>query len=153
MQVDTTSPQERFSELMKGDHRFHPEAYSFVFEALDFTVRSLHGDRKKESVANQHISGPQLLDGIREYALETFGCLTLTVFHSWGIRDSSDFGEIVFNLIDHGLMGKQDTDRKEDFADGFGGAPFDDVFQVKPVIEYNRERDEWKTSYESVVYG
>ncbi len=154
--MEQCSPQERFAELMRRDSRYHSEAYSFVFEALDFTVRLRYGSKATDpgqSVVNQHVTGPDLLEGVRRYALETFGCLALSVFHSWGIRDSGDFGEIVFNLVEHGLMGKQDSDRKEDFFHGYGGLPFEDVFQVRPVFEYNAERDEWKATYESVVYG
>lgn len=153
MQVESTSPQERFQSLLRADSRYHSEAYSFVFEALDYTVRARNECEGEDAVHNQHVTGPELLGGVREFALETFGCMALSVFRSWGIRESGDFGEIVFNLVEHGLMGKQESDRKEDFQHGWGGRPLDDVFQVVPVFEYDAERDEWKATYESVVYG
>ncbi|MEE8142777.1 MAG: Minf_1886 family protein [Planctomycetota bacterium] len=148
------SPQERFCELMDKDPRFHAEAYGFVFEALDYTVREVHGtDPGPEPPSSHHVTGRDLLEGIRRYALERFGCLAALVFHFWGIHRTDHFGEMVFNLVDHGLMGKQDSDRKEDFADGFGGRPFEEIFHVDPVLEYYPEKDEWKASYENVVYG
>ncbi len=152
--MESSSPQERFSELMENDPRFHSEAYGFVFEALDFTVRHVHGkDEEGEALANQHVTGQDLLEGIRRFALERFGCLAASVFQFWGIDRSDHFGEIVFNLVDHGLMGKQETDCKDDFCGGFGGRPFEEVFQVHPVLEYYPDKDEWNASYEDVVYG
>ena len=153
--MDST-PQERFAALMRADRRFHPESYSFLFEALDYTVRMITAADElspSDSIVNQHVRGPELLEGIRRLALDSFGCLALSVFYSWGIRRSDDFGEIVFNLVDHGLMGSQQSDTKEDFQDGWGGRPFEDVFSVRPVFQYNPERDEWKATYESVVSG
>ena len=119
--MDTSSPQERFAELIRSDNRYHPEAYSFVFEALDYTVRMMHGEDgpESESVVNKHVTGPQLLEGVRRYSLETFGCLVLSVFQSWGITKSEDFGEIVFNLVESRLLNTQECDRKDDFRNGF----------------------------------
>ena len=148
-----SSPQERFAALIRSDARYHPESYSFIFEALDHTVRMLNGNASGDNLVNKHVTGPQLLEGVRELALENFGCLALSVFHSWGIYKTDDFGELVFNLVEHGLMGKQESDEKEDFSDGYGGRALAEVFSVKPVFEYNAERDEWKATYESAVTG
>ena len=62
-----------------------------------------------------HVSGPQLLEGIRQFALQEFGLMARVVFHQWGIRRTDDFGEIVFNLIEAELMSKTPGDRREDF--------------------------------------
>ncbi len=121
--------------------------------------RHKHGEPPPEEEvepANYHVSGPDLLEGVRLLALEEFGCLAATVFDAWGVQSSEDFGEIVFNLVEHGLMGKQDSDTREDFAGGYEGRSFREVFEVRPVIDYFPERDEWKTSYvraESVGSG
>ncbi len=150
--MDSSSPKDRFAELIRKDPRFHPEAYGFVFEALDFTVRKVHGtNRSPEGLANHHVTGQDLLEGIRRHALDHFGCLAAVVFEFWGINSSGHFGDIVFNLVDHGLMGKQDSDKKEDFSCGYGGRSFDEVFRVNPIFEYNREKDEWKASYLDVL--
>ena len=71
------------------------------------------------------MSGKELLEGIREYAAQQFGPLAPTVFRSWGVRRTEDFGEIVFNLVESGLLGKTESDSREDFADGFD---FDQAF-------------------------
>ena len=159
--MEGSSPQERFEELIRQDSRFHPEAYKFVYDALDFTVRNKYSDVEEsydedDDSQSQHVTGQDLLEGLRIFALEEFGCMAATVFDAWGVRRSEDFGEIVFNLVEHGLMGRQESDCKEDFAGGYGGRTFFEVFQVRPVIDYIPERDEWKTSYvnaESVGSG
>ncbi|MEM7168232.1 MAG: Minf_1886 family protein, partial [Planctomycetota bacterium] len=128
------SLQERLSQVVHKDPRFQPEAYQFVFEALDYTVRLLYGEDdgpQTEAVPtpgaqpSQHVTGQDLLEGIRDYALDAFGCLAAAVFESWGVKRGEDFGEMVFNLVEHGLMGKQETDSKDDFSGGFDGRPFD----------------------------
>lgn len=153
--MDGTTLHERLLNVVRKDPRFQAEAYHFVFEALDYTVRKLYGDDDPEGRPRpgQHVTGQHLLDGIRDYALETFGCMAATVFEAWGVRRGEDFGEIVFNLVEHDLMGRQDSDSKRDFAGGYGGRPFDEVFAVRPRLEYNQDRDEWRATYESVAYG
>lgn len=152
------SLSERLNEVIRKDPRYNAEAYHFVFEALDYTVRSKYraaesSSQGQASAPNRHVNGQDLLAGIREFALDSFGCLASTVFESWGVRRGEDFGEIVFNLVEHGLMGKQDSDSRDDFAGGFEGRPFDEVFDVRPRLEYYPDRDEWKATYESVAYG
>lgn len=155
--MEQPTPQERFQELLRRDRRYQTEAYNFVFEALDFTVRIKYGDESdsedERPALNQHVTGPDLLEGVRQLALETFGCMTATVFEMWGIKSTEDVGEIVFNLIEYGLMGCQESDSKEDFADGYGGVPMWEVFTVRPILHYNPERDEWKATYKSEVFG
>ncbi len=165
--MEGSSPQERFEDLIRQDPRFHPEAYRFVYDALDYTVRLSTGEpdsdpddiddlEEDDLPPSQHVTGQDLLEGLRLFALEEFGCLAATVFEAWGIKRSEDFGEVVFNLVEHGLMGKQESDSKTDFACGFGGRTFSEVFAVRPVLSYCSERDEWKASYvnaESVGSG
>ncbi|MFH1854233.1 MAG: Minf_1886 family protein [Candidatus Omnitrophota bacterium] len=99
------------------DKRYGPEAYSFVMAALGFTTKKLG---KKG-----HVTGGELLDGIKEYALSEFGPMTRTVLEHWGIKRTDDFGEIVFNMIDAGVLGKTEKDTKKDFANRFD---FKDAF-------------------------
>ena len=82
-----------------------------------------------------------------------FGCLASSVCRGWGSQQRADVGDIVFNLVEPGLMGRQDSDWREGFRDEYGGKTLEDVFRVKPVFEYNAEGDEWKATYESVVSG
>jgi uncharacterized repeat protein (TIGR04138 family) len=103
--------------VLDKDKRYDAEAYSFVMSALGFTTKKL--SRKG------HITGGELLEGIKEYALNEFGPMTRTVLEHWGIKKTDDFGEIVFNMIDAGMLGKTDNDSKKDFADRFD---FKDAF-------------------------
>lgn len=113
-------------ELCAKDSRYSPAAYFFLIEALDFTVRSLN--RAAREGAERHVAAKELVEGLRTYALQQFGPMTLTVLNAWGLRSTEDFGEIVYNLIAAGKLRKTETDRKEDFA---GGYDFDEVF-AKP---------------------
>ena len=102
---------------------YHANAYQFVFAALQYAQEKLGRDRS--SVETGHISGPELLDGIREMALRHFGLMTTTVLSSWGITTTEDFGRIVFELIETGRMRKTDDDQLNDFIDVY---QFDEVF-------------------------
>jgi uncharacterized repeat protein (TIGR04138 family) len=62
-----------------------------------------------------HISGQELLQGVRDLALREFGLMASTVFRQWGIQRTDDFGEMVFNLVEAGLMSKTDEDTRADF--------------------------------------
>jgi uncharacterized repeat protein (TIGR04138 family) len=97
-------------------------AYKFVFSALRFTQEQLGRDRSTE--ATGHISGPELLDGIRRLGLQHFGMMSIVVFKTWGIHSTDDFGKIVFQLIEAGEMRKTDDDQLHDFpAQAYGATP------------------------------
>lgn len=132
---------EKFRRLLAADKRYHPEAYNFIYEALDWTLKHVVKSTERES---QHVSGPELLEGIRQYSIEQFGCLAKVVFERWGITATSDFGAIVFNLVDYDLMGKQESDSPEDFEEVY---EFSDVFELRPTFYYCPNDDEWRTSY------
>lgn len=132
---------EKFRLLLENDSRYDAEAYNFVYEALDYTLKSVVTPRTR---SNQHVTGQELLEGVRRYAIEEFGCLAQMVLEAWGIRSTADVGEIVFNLVEYDLMGKQDNDSKLDFFDVYA---FDDAFRVKPVFSYRQDRDEWNAAY------
>lgn len=154
--MEERSPEERLEDLLEQDPRYPREAYTFVFEALDSTVRGMHGIGPDDPIPpseDHHVTGTDLLRGMRTFALDEFGCLAATVFSSWGLSTSEDVGEIVFNLVEHGLMGRRESDQRSDFDHGFGGRTFAEVFAVDPQLEYCPERDEWKASYKSVASG
>jgi uncharacterized repeat protein (TIGR04138 family) len=113
--------EEEIKKIVTADPRYPAEAYFFVQEALEFTQRSL-GRNKTE---DKHVGGRELLSGIRNYAVKSFGPMVPTVLGEWGIHRCEDFGEIVFNMIDHNLATKTSTDSREDFR---GGYDFDDAF-------------------------
>src|SRR3954447_18379350 len=112
----------RLAELVRRDPRFAYEAYEFLFEALAHTQKMLGRQplpAGQEAEAAHHVSGQQLLDGIRDLALQEFGLMARTVFHLWGIEKTGDFGDIVFNLVEANLMSKQPTDNRDDFRDRY----------------------------------
>ncbi|MEN9734135.1 MAG: hypothetical protein RLZ45_2130 [Verrucomicrobiota bacterium] len=108
--------------ILERDPRYARAAYHFVCEALDHT----QGTRGAKPGAKSHVTAQELLEGIRQYALQQFGPLAYTVLEDWGIRSCPDFGEIVFNLIDHEIFSKTETDTREDFRAGFD---FDGAFR------------------------
>jgi uncharacterized repeat protein (TIGR04138 family) len=134
-----------FSEIVglicKEDPRFDRKAYDFVRQALDHTVKELKRKQPERTGKSQHVTGAELLNGIRNYALEQFGPLTNTLLTTWGVRRCSDFGDIVFNLIEYNVFSKTESDRREDFADIYN---FDDAF-VKPFQPANPRRSRGAT--------
>jgi uncharacterized repeat protein (TIGR04138 family) len=103
-------------KILAKDPRFAREAYLFVREALDFTQKLI--SRENQGTI-RHVNGQELLDGIRQFALQQFGPMAVTVFEEWGITRCSDFGEIVFNMVEIGLLAKTDKDTRDDFQSGY----------------------------------
>jgi uncharacterized repeat protein (TIGR04138 family) len=110
-------------EVVERDPRYAYEAYEFLFHALHFTQKML-GREPPEAVEEEgplpadnrhHVSGQELLQGALALALREFGLMARTVFHQWGIERTDDFGEMVFNLVQAGLMSKTDQDTRADF--------------------------------------
>lgn len=95
--------------------KYHPDAYRFVFEALQFAQERLKRTAQDAEDESAHISGPELLEGVRELGLKKYGMLSRTVFGHWGVKATDDFGKIVFELIDRGEMRKTDRDQLTDF--------------------------------------
>ena len=140
-------PSHPISQLLQEDPRFKLEAYAFVFEALNyahdelglgtpssseksqekfsgptdvFSEQPAESDPEtKQEEEERHLTGQQLCEAIRLYALEQFGYMAKCVLNSWGIRSTGDLGELVFNLIRIGQMRKRPEDRREDFENVF----------------------------------
>lgn len=120
-------------DLLQKDHRYHLEAYQFVREGLGYAQKVMKMPATKEDgsesgAKDHHLTGQQLCIALKEYALDRYGYLAQTVLNSWGIFTTSDFGEIVYNLIRIKEMRKSKTDRREDFDDQFD---FEDAFQPR----------------------
>ena len=120
-------PDHPLAELLRRDRRYHRDAYFFVFEALRYAQEQLglgqpiSADPDDEE--QRHVTGQQLCEAIRRYAVQQYGLMAKSVLNEWNVRSTGDFGEIVFNLIDIGQMKKTDHDRREDFENVFD---FDD---------------------------
>ena len=108
--------EEAVEQILATDSRFHRDAYLFMREALDFTQK-LVGRENQGKV--RHVTGQELLDGLRQYALQQFGPMTTTVFEEWSIRNCKDFGEIVFNMVEIGLLARTEKDTRDDFQNGY----------------------------------
>jgi uncharacterized repeat protein (TIGR04138 family) len=119
--------EEVLDKIEAQDPRYGREAYVLLRGALDHVRKSSGKARKSEAC---HITGQDLLGGIRAYALELYGPMTKTLLNEWGIQRCEDFGEIVFNLVDHGLLSKTEKDSREDFK---GGYDFNEAF-CKPFL-------------------
>ena len=117
---------EKLEHIVQQDPRFDREAYHFLRDALDFTIKA----RKKARETDAHVTGQQLLEGVRQYALKQYGPMVPTVFHFWGVRRCEDFGDMVFNFIRAGVFGKSETDSVDDFK---GGYSFHDAF-IAPYL-------------------
>lgn len=99
------------------DGRYSIEAFRFLYESLDEAIK-LAGKAEAEGT-ERHVSGQEVLAGMRAMALKTFGPLAGDVWRSWGVHSSLDWGRIVFLLVDAGLLARQDEDTIEDFREGF----------------------------------
>jgi uncharacterized repeat protein (TIGR04138 family) len=121
-------------DLINRDRRYRLEAYQFVKEALNYAQDILQMGSKKsvdvddelgEAPKESHLTGQQLCEAIRLYALEQYGYMAKTVLNSWGVKTTGDFGEIVYNMISIKEMKKSKSDRREDFDDVYD---FDKAF-------------------------
>ena len=126
------SPLQAMRKLLKEDSRYKYEAYQFIREALQYAHENLPEmtqvavDEPFSKARPRHITGQQLCEACRQYAIDQYGYLARLVLSSWGIGSTSDFGEIVYNLIRIEQMRKSDSDRREDFDDVYS---FDGAFE------------------------
>ncbi len=125
------SPDELLDRILAADRRYARDAYIFVSEALGYTVQ--------RAGRVGHVSGPELCEGLAEFALGQFGRLARAVLDSWGIRSSEDIGAIVFNMVEVGLLHKTDEDRREDFVDALD---FDEAFDRGFELHLTRSDDD-----------
>jgi uncharacterized repeat protein (TIGR04138 family) len=120
--MQTIGFQEAVEKIHKDDSRYHGDAYVFLRDALEATLKRRKKARKE---ASSHIGATELLEGFRVYCLQEFGPMAFTVLNYWGVRCSEDIGNMVFNLVDAEVFGKTDEDTIESFRNGYD---FVDVF-------------------------
>lgn len=123
--------EQAVAQAVGADPRYAPDAYLFLRDALDVTMKSMQQGRRD---AVSHVSGPELCEGVREYALQQFGPMVPTIFETWGIATTRDLGEMVFNLIRTGAFSRSDSDKLEDFDGIFD---FAEAFE-KPFLPVRR---------------
>ena len=111
---DTVAFHLAVREARERDPRFAPQAYAFLCDSLEHTIKMLH----REDSEDRHVAGPELLAGFRDLALKEFGPMALFTLGDWGITCSEHVGQMVYHFISLGYFGKNETDRIEDFTDG-----------------------------------
>lgn len=116
---DLATLEEAFQRIGQQDGRYHERGYLFVLAALEYAQGKLP--------ARRHLTGAELAWACRDFALEQFGLLAATVLSHWGIRRTEDLGQMVFTLIDVGLLARQPSDKREDFDRVYD---FAEVFRV-----------------------
>ncbi len=133
-------------QLVARDRRYPIEAYFFVRDALSFAADSMelsnqyhHDSELYEPAEEHHLTGQQLCGAIREFAVNQFGYMARIVLKNWGIDSTSGFGDIVYNMIEIGLMKKSDQDRRSHFDDVYEfEAAFDEQFQISSPLAKRR---------------
>ena len=121
---------EKIGEIARKDGRYSAEAFMFLLRALDFTAK-----RVVKRDPPEHVTAGELLEGVRRLGLAEFGYLAPAVFEQWGVKTTRDFGEIVFTLVEEGLMGKTERDSIEDFDAVYD---FEEVFQKSFEVDWDQ---------------
>lgn len=127
MEFESLSIHRTIDNAAQKRGRFSPEAYFFTLEALNRTVRHMP--------VRRHLSGPELLRGIVFAAYERFGDMAANVLDEWGVSRTGDFGQIVFDLIEVGILSKTEDDRLEDF---------EEIFDLQDEIVEEGWRQKWR---------
>lgn len=125
--------QKAVEAIVRDDSRYAAGAYIFVRMGLDFTIKRLAARDKNRK--DRNVSAEELLDGIRAFALESFGQMAYTLLAEWGVHSCADFGNIVFNMVDARILAASKSDKIEDFC---GGYDFHEAFEA-PFLPKNRK--------------
>ena len=138
-------PSRAIAELINEDKRYTFDAYAFVFEGLSFAQNVLglgvegstsgkeESGKEEPEAAQRHVTGQQLCQALRRFALHQYGYMAKPVLNSWGVHTTGDFGEIVFSLINIGQMRKTPQDNREDFDDVYDfDTAFREEFKITP---------------------
>lgn len=114
----------KIQKLAGRNLKYKLDAYSFLLSALHHTMEKINPPR--------HITGGEFCEGIRNYAINQFGPMARAVLEYWGIKNTLDFGNMVFDLVEAELMRKTDEDSLDDFKDVYD---FDAVFSKKSFFD------------------
>jgi uncharacterized repeat protein (TIGR04138 family) len=133
-------------QLVARDRRYPIEAYFFVRDALSYASDSMelsnqyhHDSEVYHTAEEHHLTGQQLCEAIREFSLNQFGYMSRIVLKNWNIESTSSFGDIVYNMIEIGLMKKSDRDRRSHFDNVYEfEAAFDEQFQICNTVPQRR---------------
>lgn len=132
-------PAEFYSlqQLVTKDSRYPVDAYLFIRETLAFAADSMElgstcdaseiiEENLDQNRRERHLTGQELCEAIRLYAVKQYGYMAKIVLNRWGIQQTGDFGEIVYNMIQAGIMKKSSRDERSHFDDVYC---FDEAFE------------------------
>ncbi len=124
--------QIELKDVMEQAGGYSPACFPFIRDGLAHTVEMVHGNPADQTMLelglaedSRHVCGRELCIGLRDFAIDRYGMLAKSVLNKWGIHCTRDFGNIIFAMVDVGLMRTTDEDCIEDFDAVF---EFDDVF-------------------------
>jgi uncharacterized repeat protein (TIGR04138 family) len=131
------------AELAARDDRYAPEAFEFVQEALARTTQLIKEEalsapsqkleeREQAAAGGFHVTGQELLEGLRLHMLETYGEMARLMLERSGLCCTEDVGNVVFVMVEAGVLGKRDSDSIDDFRDGY---EFDEAFRPGASFE------------------
>lgn len=120
-----------WKQILKAAGPYLIQAFHFVREGLSYTAQHVHGEEGAMGELQRHISGQQLCQGLREFAIDKYGLLAQPVLDHWHVRCTGDFGRIVYAMVDAGLMSKTAGDSLADFRDVFD---FDEAFSSEEIL-------------------
>lgn len=133
MDKSEEQPTKSIEEVIAEDGRYRMEGFGFLHEGL---ARAVHNVYEEPEGPGHHVTGQQLCMALRDLATERYGLMAPAVLRSWGVRESVDFGKMVYLLIENGLMRKTDEDSIEDFRDVFS---FQTDFDTSQSIQLKEE--------------
>ncbi len=123
--------KQSMEEVILSEGRYPPEAYGFLHEGLSHAAKKVHGVPAAQT-GEHHVTGQEICEALRELAIERWGMMAKTVLEKWNIRATTDFGNMVYLMIEHGFMHKTEDDFIEDFRDVFD---FHKAFGTEGQIE------------------
>jgi uncharacterized repeat protein (TIGR04138 family) len=129
--MNPESPEPSLEDVA-AQTRYPLDAFQFVRFGLDFTVRRMHAQPELLDEIDRHVTGKDLCEGLRDFAIQQYGCLTRPMLARWNIHRTEDFGHIVFAMVESGLMQATEEDSLRDFADGYD---FDGAFDVPICVD------------------
>jgi uncharacterized repeat protein (TIGR04138 family) len=132
------SPLKSLDEIVETVGHYPREAYKFIQAGLNYTVKKIHARNAEDPDIHHHVSGQQLCEGLREFALHEWGLLAHTVLKRWNITTTYDFGRIVFALVEYKHMAATEDDTVEDFRNVFD---FKTAFDSNYRIECNHDQE------------
>ena len=134
-EIHLKPPGKSLSKLVDELGVYPLEAFEFVQQGLGHTAARVHGSldgKPRTPGRDRHVTGQQLAQGLRDYALFQWGYLARTVLGRWGIRCTFDFGRIVFALVDNGFLRKTEGDSVEDFRNVYD---FQTAFETQYKVQ------------------